>query len=116
VGEVLVDNQKCAVIAHRRGGEVVFHPRFLDLAGHYGFRPRACRLARAQTKGKAERFIRTLRWEWAYGPAFHSSAHRTAALERWLHYYNWHRRHHRLGGQPPISRLVSPDDLLRHHR
>src|SRR5690349_1048118 len=26
-GEVLVDNQKCAVIAHRRGGDVVFHPR-----------------------------------------------------------------------------------------
>jgi transposase len=40
-GEVLVDNQKCAVIAHRRGGEVVFHPRFLDLAGHYGFRASA---------------------------------------------------------------------------
>jgi hypothetical protein len=56
-GEVLVDNQKCAVIAHRRGGEVVFHPRFLDLAGLYGFRPRACRPARAQTKGKDERNV-----------------------------------------------------------
>jgi hypothetical protein len=32
--EVLVDNQKVAVIAHRRGGDVPFHPRFLDLAGH----------------------------------------------------------------------------------
>jgi transposase len=56
-GEVLVDNQKCAVLAHPRGGEVVFHPRFLDLAGHYGFRPRACRPARAQTKGKDERNV-----------------------------------------------------------
>src|SRR5262245_10896236 len=56
-GEVLIDNQKCAVLTHRRGGEVVFHPRFLDLAGHYGFRPRACRPARAQTKGKDERNV-----------------------------------------------------------
>lgn len=68
-----------------------------------------------RTNGKAERFIRTMLREWAYGPAFPSSAHRTAALERWLHYYNWHRRHQGLGGKPPISRLVSPDDLLRHH-
>jgi transposase InsO family protein len=68
-----------------------------------------------RTNGKAERFIRTMLHEWAYGPAFPSSAHRTGALERWLHYYNWHRRHRGLGGTPPISRLVSRDDLLRHH-
>jgi transposase InsO family protein len=68
-----------------------------------------------RTNGKAERFIRTMLAEWAYGPAFPSSAHRTAALDRWLHYYNWHRRHRSLGGQPPLSRVVSRDDLLRHH-
>ncbi len=68
-----------------------------------------------RTNGKAERFIRTMLREWAYGPAFPSSLHRTAALERWLHYYNWHRRHRALGGQPPISRLVGQDDLLRAH-
>lgn len=68
-----------------------------------------------RTNGKAERFIRTMLREWAYGPAFPSSAHRTGALERWLHYYNWHRRHRGLGGAPPMSRLVSRDNLLRHH-
>ena len=68
-----------------------------------------------RTNGKAERFIRTMLREWAYGVAFPTSAHRTAALERWLHYYNWHRRHRSLSGKPPISRLVSEDDLLRHH-
>jgi len=68
-----------------------------------------------RTNGKAERFIRTMLGEWAYGVAFSSSAPRTAALDRWLHYYNWHRRHRALNGQPPISRIVSQDDLLRHH-
>ena len=54
---VLVDNQKAAVLAHPRGGPARFHPRFGDLAGHYGFVPRACRPARAQTKGKDERMV-----------------------------------------------------------
>lgn len=55
--EVLVDNQKVAVLLHPRGGPARFHPRFVDLAGHYGFVPRACRPARAQTKGKDERMV-----------------------------------------------------------
>jgi transposase InsO family protein len=68
-----------------------------------------------RTNGKAERFIRTMLGEWAYGVAFSSSARRTAVLDRWLHYYNWHRRHRALNRQPPISRIVSQDDLLRDH-
>jgi transposase InsO family protein len=68
-----------------------------------------------RTNGKAERFIQTLLHEWAYGIAYPSSAHRTAALSRWLHYYNWHRRHSALNGQPPISRVVAQGDLLRLH-
>jgi transposase InsO family protein len=46
-----------------------------------------------RTNGKAQCFIQTLRREWAYVIAYPSSAHRTAALARWLHYYNWHRPH-----------------------
>ncbi len=68
-----------------------------------------------RTNGKAERFIQTLLREWAYAVAYGSSAQRTAALARWLHYYNWHRPHAALGGQPPISRVVRQDDLLRVH-
>ena len=55
--EVLVDNQKSMVIAHRVGEGVEYHEAFLDLAGHYGFRPRACRPYRARTKGKDERMV-----------------------------------------------------------
>jgi transposase InsO family protein len=68
-----------------------------------------------RTNGKAERFIQTLLREWAYRVAYPSSAYRTAVLDRWLHYYNWHRRHSALNGNPPISRVVSQDDLLRLH-
>ena len=54
--DVLVDNQKCAVLQHPRSG-ARFNPRFVDLAERYGFVPRACRPARARTKGKDERMV-----------------------------------------------------------
>ncbi|HET7341788.1 MAG TPA: IS481 family transposase [Methylomirabilota bacterium] len=68
-----------------------------------------------RTNGKAERFIRTLLTEWAYGRAYGSSAARTATLSPWLHYYNWHRPHTSLAGRPPINRLAAGDNLVRLH-
>jgi transposase InsO family protein len=59
---------------------------------------------RPQTNGKAERFIRTLLHEWAYGAIYRSSAERTTALDGWLRHYNHRRRHSALGHQPPASR------------
>jgi transposase len=56
-GEVLVDNQKVAVLEHRPGERPRFNERFLDLAAHYGFSPRAARPNRARTKGKDERNV-----------------------------------------------------------
>jgi transposase InsO family protein len=58
-----------------------------------------------RTNGKAERLIQTLLREWAYRFVFHSSAHRTALLPDYLHFYNYHRSHRSLGELPPISRL-----------
>lgn len=55
--EVLVDNQKCAVLEHPNGGPPRFNERFLDLADHYDFTPRACKPYRARTKGKDERMV-----------------------------------------------------------
>jgi transposase InsO family protein len=68
-----------------------------------------------RTNGKAERFIRSLQHEWAYARPFPTSAARTRMLAPWLHYYNAHRHHRALNGQPPISRLVQSDDLLKAH-
>ena len=84
-GEVLVDNQKSAVLAHPRGGDVRFHPRFVDLAGHYGFVPRACRPARAQTKGKDERNVGYVKHHFFVRyRAFESWAHLNQLAEQWL--------------------------------
>jgi transposase InsO family protein len=58
-----------------------------------------------RTNGKAERFIQTLIREWAYAIPYASSRARTAALPRWLGYYNHHRPHAGIAGGTPYSRL-----------
>jgi len=60
---------------------------------------------RPQTNGKAERFIRTMLGEWAYGAIYRSSQERTRALDGWLWHYNHHRPHGALSHRPPTSRL-----------
>ena len=62
---------------------------------------------RPRTNGKAERLIQTLQHEWAYGRAFQTSAHRTAALQPWLTHYNFTRPHGALSHKPPGTRLTN---------
>ncbi len=55
--------------------------------------------------GKAERFIGTLKREWAYAHSWNSSVERTRALRSFVRYYNRRRPHSSLGDRPPISRV-----------
>lgn len=65
-----------------------------------------------KTNGKAERFVQTSLREWAYARPYASSAQREAALQPFLHRYNWHRPHSALNRQPPISRIPAMNNLL----
>ena len=56
----MYDNLRSAVL-DRRGAAVQFHPRLLELAGHYHFAPHPCTAGRPNEKGKIERQIRYLR-------------------------------------------------------
>jgi len=55
--------------------------------------------------GKVERFIQTLKREWAYAHSWPDSAERSRALASFLRYYNRRRPHSSLGDRPPISRV-----------
>jgi transposase len=57
---ILYDNLK-SVVLERDGDLVRFHPRILELAGHYHFAPKPCAVARGNEKGRVERRIRDLR-------------------------------------------------------
>lgn len=78
---------------------------FKDMREAFGLKHSRTRPYRPRTNGKAERLIQTALREWAYGPTWQSSDERNQALGAWLHFYNHHRPHSALNGQPPISRL-----------
>ena len=62
---------------------------------------------RPQTNGKAERFIKTLLAEWAYGRLYRTNEERLAALPGWVTEYNTERTHTALGGITPQAALVN---------
>ncbi len=84
-GEVLVDNQKSAVLLPSNHGQPRFNERFLDLAACYGFTPKACRPYRAQTKGKDERMVEYVKGNFFVRyRAFESWSHLNQLAEHWL--------------------------------
>jgi hypothetical protein len=54
VAKVVIDNLKVGVLRHPLGQKALFHPRYLDLAAHYGFEPVACNVRKANEKGRVE--------------------------------------------------------------
>ena len=68
-----------------------------------GARHKRTRLYRPQTNGKAERFIKTLLAEWAYGQPYTTNRDRSAALPQFVDFYNRGRPHTAIGGRSPID-------------
>jgi transposase len=80
---LLYDNLK-SVVVERIGDHIRFHPRLLELAGHYHFLPRPCAIARGNEKGRVERAISFLRHSFFAARAFSSVADLNAQLTRWI--------------------------------
>lgn len=76
-----------------------------DACAELGLEHIRTRPYRPQTNGKAERFIQTLKREWAYKRPYRSAAARAKALGPWLWGYNHRRPHGSLGGRTPYERL-----------
>jgi len=87
--------------------------RYAEALATVGARHKRTRPYRPQTNGKAERFIKTLIGEWAYGTFYRSNAERLAALPRWLRFYNHDRPHTALDGRSPMTVLV--DNVSGNH-
>jgi len=81
---------------------------FAQALAEAGVAHKRIRPYRPQTNGKVERFNRTLLEEWAYLRPYTSNTERTAALDAFLHNYNYHRCHTALGGQSPVTRVNNP--------
>ena len=66
---ILYDNLK-SVVLERRGDQILFHPRLLELAAHYHFAPRPCQVRAGNQKGRVERAIRYVRDSFWAGRTF----------------------------------------------
>lgn len=83
--ELLFDQMKAVITKDLRllGGQLVINEEFLRFASHWGFKARACRPYRAQTKGKVERPISYIRDNFVYAREFLGDEHLDAERERW---------------------------------
>ncbi|WP_437644267.1 IS21 family transposase [Sorangium sp. So ce362] len=80
---LLYDNLKTAVL-ERQGDIIRFHPRLLELAGHYHFATKPCAPYRGNEKGKVERAIRYLRYSFFDARSFSSVADLNTQLAAWI--------------------------------
>ena len=79
---LVYDNLRSAVL-ERAGTAIRFHPRLLELAGHYHFAPRPCTPGRANEKGKVERQIQYLRHAFFAARTFVDVDDLNAQFRRW---------------------------------
>ena len=79
---LVYDNLRSAVL-ERAGTAIRFHPRLLELAGHYHFAPRPCTPGRANEKGKIERQIHYLRQAFFAARTFADVDDLNAQFRRW---------------------------------
>jgi transposase len=83
--EILYDRMKTAVLGEDEERQIIYHPKLVELAGHYGFRPRACAPYRAKTKGKVERPFRYVREDFFLAREFRNLDDLNAQYQQWRH-------------------------------
>src|SRR5215831_15559743 len=66
---ILYDNLKSAVL-ERRGGQILFNPRLIELTAHYHFTAQPCKVRAGNQKGRVERAIRYVRDSFWAGRSF----------------------------------------------
>lgn len=66
---ILYDNMP-TIVRRSVSGERIINPRFKEFAKMIGFTPRFCRIRRAQTKGKVERGVKYVRYNFWQGLRF----------------------------------------------
>ena len=80
---VASDNLR-SVVLERHGDQIRFHPRYLELAGSYGFEARPCHIRASYEKGRVERSVRFLRDSFFAATAFSTLDTLNQSVRRWM--------------------------------
>ena len=98
--EVMVDNCKVAVLRHPAQGPVVYNPRYLDFAQHYGFAVKACRPRQPQQKGRVENSVNYVKKNFLAGRELVSLEQLNTECRHWLDTVANVRQHGTTGRKP----------------
>ena len=79
---ILYDNLRSAVL-ERRGDEIHFNPRLMELCAHYHFVARPCQVRAGNQKGRVERAIRYVRESFWAGRSFTTLAECNRQARLW---------------------------------
>lgn len=111
--ELLFDQMKAVIIEDARpiGGRLLENAEFMRFAAHWGFRIRACRPYRAQTKGKVERPIGYVRQGFFYGRDFLNDADLNTQARTWT-VQTANTRQHRTTAEAPLVRFARDERVL----
>jgi Mu transposase-like protein len=94
------DNLKSAVLEHLPAQAPSFHPRYLDFAAHYGFKPVACNVGRGNEKGRVENAIGYIQKNFLNGLEISSLEALNAQARRWMEQVANVRLHRETGKRP----------------
>jgi len=84
VRRVMIDNLKSAVLSHPAGQPAVYHPRYMDFAGHHGFEICACNVGAPNEKGRVENGVRYVKSNFLRGLELDQFAPINPATREWL--------------------------------
>ena len=90
---LMIDNLKTGVLEHRPGELPDYHPRYLDLARHYGFAPVACNVGKGNEKGRVERGVGYIKDNFLGGRQVTHLQGLQAAADQWRDQVANQRRH-----------------------
>jgi transposase len=82
--KVMIDNLKVGVLEHPLGAPARFNPRYLDFAAHHGFAPVACRVKKANEKGRVENGVGYVKKNFLSGLEIPSFEALNPAARQWL--------------------------------
>ena len=110
--KVMIDNLKSGVLEHPPGMPARFHPRYLDFAAHYGFRPVACQVRKANEKGRVENGVGYVKQNFLNGLEIPSLSALNPAARQWMDTVANVRIHGETRCKP-IERFAQENSLLR---
>jgi len=82
--KIMIDNLKTGVLYRPTGQDIVFNPKYLDFAQHYGFRIKACGVRKGNEKGRVENGVGYVKKNFLNGLELTHFEALNPAIKRWL--------------------------------